>query len=168
MRLNLDLKPTRSAPPQSLCLLTVLLLTAPNPRPLPPPGDPSSQGLVLSKLCQPRNDLQQRAVSLLIRRPSLWPPPVCLGIPLPHHLPDPPRFHLSCSCPPQHQLRHTSIALGPALRPSSPCGWLVSPPLETAYQGPHVICLQDLTDRSTSEITSYYQTRGLRAGVCPP
>lgn len=68
--------------------------------PLPPPGDPSSQGLVLSKLCQPRNDLQQRAVSLLIRRPSLWPPPLCLGIPLPHHLPDPPRFHLSCSCPP--------------------------------------------------------------------
>lgn len=44
-----------------------------------PPGDPGSQRLVLSKLCQPPNDLQQRAVSLLI-----------LGIPLPHHLPDPP------------------------------------------------------------------------------
>lgn len=61
-----------------------------------------------------------------------------------------------------------SIASGPALCPSSPCSWLVSPPLETAYQGPHVICLQDLTDRSTSEITSYYQRRGVGGGVCPP
>lgn len=35
-----------------------------------PLGDPSAQGLVLSKLCQPCNDLQQRTVSLLIGRPS--------------------------------------------------------------------------------------------------
>lgn len=33
--------------------------------------DPSTQGLVLSKLCQPCNDLQRRTVSPLIRRPSL-------------------------------------------------------------------------------------------------
>lgn len=113
-----------------------------------PPGDPGFQRLVLNKLCQPPNDLQQRAVSLLI-----------LGIPLPHHLPDPPTPH------PHPLPLHPSIASCPALCPSSPCERLLSPGLETAYQGPHVIRLRDLTDRSTSEITSYYQRRGWRC-VC--
>ena len=39
--------------------------------------------------------------------------------------------------------------------------------METAYQGPHVICLQDLTDMSTSEITSYYQRRRGGLSVLP-
>lgn len=75
--------------------------------------------------------------------------------------------HLVFICPalPPVSPRHPSVALGPALCPSSPCGRLVSPPLETAYQGPHVICLQDLTDGLTSEITSYYQRRR-GGGVC--
>lgn len=148
--------------------------------------DPSAQGLVLSKLCQPCNDLQQRTVSLLIGRPSPWPPPpppppLCLGIPLPRRLPDLPCLHLSHP----HQLTthapHPS-PLPPPIRPSPPlllsvpeahAPRLLSPPLETAYQGPHVICLQDLTDRATSEITSYYQrggggARGVGLDVCSP
>lgn len=82
--------------------------------PPPLPGDPGSQGLVLSKLCQPRSGLQQRTVSLLIRRPSLRPPPLCLSIFPPHHLPDPPRLHLSCpppSGPPQSVHRFGSCSL---------------------------------------------------------
>lgn len=63
------------------------------PPPLPSPLTRAPRGLVLSKLCQPCNDLQQRIVSLLIRRPSPWPSTLCLGIPLPHHLPDPPCLH---------------------------------------------------------------------------
>lgn len=94
--------------------------------------DPSAQGLVLSKLCQPCNDLQQRTVSLLIGRPSPWPPPpppppLCLGIPLPRRLPDLPCLHLSHPPPPPQLTTHAphpanpSIASAPALCPRSPC-----------------------------------------------
>lgn len=71
--------------------------------------------------------------------------------------------------PPPSAPANPSVALGPALCPSSPCGRLASPALETAYQGPHVICLQGLTDMSTSEITGCYQRTGWVGGVvCAP
>lgn len=61
----------------------------------PPSVTRAPRGLVLSKLCQPCNDPQQSAVSLLIRRPSPWPPPLpAFGIPPPHHLFDPPFPHV--------------------------------------------------------------------------
>lgn len=119
----------------------------------PPSVTRAPRGLVLSKLCQPCNDPQQSTVSLLIRRPSPWPPPLpAFGIPPPHHLFDPPFPHVPP--PPIGPAIRPSVVLSPALRPVGQRGRLVSPPLETAYQGPHVICLQDLTDRSTSEITA--------------
>lgn len=133
----------------------------------PPPHDPGTQGLVLSKLCQPCNDLQQRTVSLLIRRPSPWPPPLCLGIPLPHHLPDPPCLHLSC--PPPNS---------PAIHPSP---WVLLCVPAARVAGWCLLCWRQPIRGLTSSVSRTWLTgqpqrlpatireRGVGGGdVCPP
>lgn len=95
----------------------------------PPPTSPLTQapGLVLSKLCQPLRPPAENCLPAHQETFSMTPMTFLHLVFIFHALP--------------RQLGRPSIASGPALRPSSLCGWRVSPRLETAYQGPHVIRL---------------------------
>lgn len=77
-----------------------------------PPGDLCSQGLVLSKLCQPCNDLQLGTVSLLIRRPSSEHPPSIFDIP---PWPNSSSSLLPLFLPPSRPIRPVIL---PSVRPS--------------------------------------------------